>query len=139
MEDPLMFRMVPDFHGIDCAIDFDIAPAMLTISPEDFENAFLSEGYFLDMNDEGSETRDGIKEYSDEPPDTPYRDGECGVCGESWYADEGHEIVSVDGRDDVFMWFDRNRPDLVERGLISGDHGKRLPFLTRTVINRVLR
>jgi len=139
MEDPLMFRMVPDFHGIDCAIDFDIAPAMLTISPEDFENAFLSEGYFLDMIDEGSETRDGIKEYSDEPPDTPYRDGECGVCSESWYRDEGYEIVSVDGRDDVFMWFDRNRPDLVQLGLISPYHGRRRSFTMRTVINRVLR
>ena len=149
MEDPLMFRMVPDFHGIDCAIDFDIGPAMLAISPEDFETElctyYRNHGDeeldpFLDMISSGNQIRDSLGEYATEgPPDKPYRGGECGVCGESWYADEGHEIVSVDGRDDVFMWFDRNRPDLVERGLISGDHGKRLPFLTRTVINRVLR
>jgi hypothetical protein len=37
------------------------------------------------------------------------------------------------------MWFDRNRPDLVNLGLISPEHGKRLLFSTRTIINRVLR
>ena len=149
MDDPLMFRMIPDFHGEDCAIDFDIGPAMLAITPDDFE-AELCTYYrnhgddevdpFLDMISSGNHVRDSLGEYATEgPPDKPYQGGECEVCHRHWYSDEGYEIVSVEGRDDVFMWFDRNRPDLVERGLISGEYGKRLPFLTRTVINRVLR
>lgn len=150
MEDPLMFRMVPDIHGIDCAIDFDIGPAMLAISPEDFEAELLGyyrdvrssnrPEYFLDMISTGSTWRDAIAEYATEgPPDTPHQLGECEVCHLHWYADEGHEVVAVDGRDDVFMWFDRNRPDLVELGLISKEHGKRFSFPTRPIINRVLR
>jgi len=150
MDDPLMFRMVPDFHGSDCAIDFDIGPAMLAISPEDFVDELLGyyadvrrsnqPDYFLDLIDTGSIYRDSIAEYATEgPPDTPHQGGECEVCYRDWGADEGHEIVAVDGRDDVFMWFDRNRPDLVKLGLISPEHGKRLLFSTRTIINRVLR
>ena len=149
-DDPLMFRMVPDFHGHECAIDFDIAPAMRAISPEDFEAELLGyyrdvrssnrPEYFLDMISTGSTWRDAIAEYATEgPPDTPHQGGECEVCHRHWYADEGHEIVAVEGRDDVFMWFDRNRPDLVERGLISREHGKRFLFPLRTIINRVLR
>lgn len=151
-DDPLIFRMVPDFHGQDCAIDFDIGPAMRAITPEDFEAELCTryhwgkpgETYpadtFLDMIDNGSSTRDSLSEYaSDGPPDKPHQGGECEVCHRHWHADEGYEIVAVEGRDDVFMWFDRNRPDLVERGLISREHGKRFRFPTRTIINRVLR
>ena len=151
-DDPLMFRMIPDFHGEDCAIDFDIGPAMRAISPEDFEAELCTRYYwgkpmkthppdtFLNMIENGGSTRDSIVEYATEgPPDRPHQGGECEVCHRSWYSDEGYEIVAVEGRDDVFMWFDRNRPDLVERGLISREHGKRFPFPLRTIINRVLR
>ena len=150
--DPLDFLMVPDFHGDDCAIRFDIGPAMMAIPPEDFE-AELCTYYrgngdneldpFLDMISSGSDVRDSLREYAtDGPPDTPHTGGTCEICGESWHSDEGYEIVSVEGRDDVFMWFDRNRPDLVARGLISSEHGPgrctccRVPLETQTVINR---
>jgi hypothetical protein len=150
--DPLDFLMVPDFHGGGCAIRFDIGPAMRAISPEDFEAELLGyyrdvrssnqPEYFLDMISTGSTWRDGIREYCEDPPDTPHTGGTCEICGESWYADEGYEIVASDGHDDVYMWFDRNRPDLVARGLISSEHGPgrctccRIPLETQTVINR---
>jgi hypothetical protein len=142
--DPLDFLMVPDFHGGGCAIRFDIGPEMRTISPDSFQSAFLGglNSNFLDMINEGSAWRDGIREYCEDPPDTPHTGGTCEICGESWYADEGYEIVASDGHDDVYMWFDRNRPDLVARGLISSEHGPgrctccRIPLETQTVINR---
>jgi hypothetical protein len=148
-DDPLMFRMIPDFHGIDCARDFDIGPAMMEITPDDFERDFCSYyrtnnnnavDPFLNMISSGNHVRDSLDEYATEGPfDKPHRGGECEVCYRRWYADEGYEIVAVDGRDDVFMWFDRNRPDLVKLGLISSEHGKSFLFPTRTIINRVLR
>ncbi len=133
----LPFMVIPDFHGEDCAQYFDMGPAIRNMSPWEFESAFITSQYpsFMDMIDEGNETRDLLFEYATgDRPDIPYLGGNCDECLEEWGSDEGYEVVPEFSTTEVFSWFITNRPDLLANNLITPEVGRRRYL--RMVINR---
>ena len=142
-----MFRMIPDFHGGLCH-RLRHHPAMRAISPETSRRKShpLLQGKpiktnppdtFLNMIENSNSTPVRLSHTPPRCARRAHRGGECEVCHRDWYSDEGYEIVAVEGR--MTLHVVRSQPsDLVERGLISADHGKRFPFPSAAIINRVL-